>query len=45
MDLLQLPSKAVDEKYFKEKRIEFSDKETFTTTFPVYVNGENFYVI
>ena len=45
MDLLQLPGKAVDEKYFKEKRIEFRDKEAFTTTFPVYVNGESFEVI
>ena len=42
MDLLQFPGKAVDEKYFREKRIEFRDKETFTTTFPVYVNGESF---
>lgn len=42
MDLLQLPGKAVAEKYFREKCIEFRDKETFTTTFPVYVNGESF---
>jgi len=40
--LLQLPGKAVAEKYFREKCIEFRDKETSTTTFPVYVNGESF---